>query len=349
MNRQAKRRKALQTLRETGMTDAEIEEQLGRSIPELLGESEPKSVTHSNTAKDEILDVEIVSIDESTDTPMKGGDTRARGVPVSLPARLAGNGTDQTYSLGFPPQYSEEWWQTASPEVQAGRCRGHSTRTGERCRKSAIAGSTVCRFHGGAAPQVKAAARARLENAADRMARNLLRLGEQAESEAVQLGATNSALDRAGILKPTQVEIGPMSPKPYEEIFEDIGGGSREESRARRGFVPPSVDYPEHDPDFDRIHRESSSLSKEGDTPTHTQPVPPTQRNTPAQRSSAGKRVEGTVGGPQSSDSERAVADSAESAVYLARRANEASGALPAQRAIESGHRRYRAHRRSIY
>ena len=57
------------------------------------------------------------------------------------------------------------------------------------------------------APQVKAAARARLENAADRMARNLLGLATEAESETVKLGATNSALDRAGLKPPAEVVL----------------------------------------------------------------------------------------------------------------------------------------------
>ena len=39
------------------------------------------------------------------------------------------------------------------------RCRAHSKRSGERCRRLAIPGGTVCVMHGGAAPQVAAAAR----------------------------------------------------------------------------------------------------------------------------------------------------------------------------------------------
>jgi hypothetical protein len=42
------------------------------------------------------------------------------------------------------------------------KCRAHSSRTGKPCRKEAILGTTVCRFHGGAAPQVQAKARERL-------------------------------------------------------------------------------------------------------------------------------------------------------------------------------------------
>ena len=47
----------------------------------------------------------------------------------------------------------------------------------------------------------------RLEMAADRMARQLLGLAESAASEAVQLAATNSALDRGGIQAKTAVSV----------------------------------------------------------------------------------------------------------------------------------------------
>jgi hypothetical protein len=43
------------------------------------------------------------------------------------------------------------------------RCKAHSSRTGERCKRWAIRGGTVCSTHGGRSPAVKAAARRRLE------------------------------------------------------------------------------------------------------------------------------------------------------------------------------------------
>jgi hypothetical protein len=56
------------------------------------------------------------------------------------------------------------------------------------------------------------------------MVGNLFDLAVNAESEAVQLGATNSALDRAGV--------------PYQEVvWDSISHGSRAESRAARGYV----------------------------------------------------------------------------------------------------------------
>jgi hypothetical protein len=49
----------------------------------------------------------------------------------------------------------------------APRCSAKSKQTGERCKQRPVPGGTVCRFHGGAAPQVQAKAEEReLERAA---------------------------------------------------------------------------------------------------------------------------------------------------------------------------------------
>jgi len=42
------------------------------------------------------------------------------------------------------------------------QCTAHSKQSGERCKRFAIPGGRVCHYHGGAIPQVKDAARARL-------------------------------------------------------------------------------------------------------------------------------------------------------------------------------------------
>lgn len=55
-------------------------------------------------------------------------------------------------------KYSEEYW---AEREQRGRCTAHN-KDGSRHKQPAIAGSTVCYRHGGAAPQVKAAANRRL-------------------------------------------------------------------------------------------------------------------------------------------------------------------------------------------
>lgn len=79
------------------------------------------------------------------------------------------------------------------------KCTAKSSRTGEPCQKWAIQGGTVCNTHGGAAPQVKKAARERIQDAADEVAGELVRLALHGDSESVRLGAIRDLLDRAGL------------------------------------------------------------------------------------------------------------------------------------------------------
>jgi hypothetical protein len=86
------------------------------------------------------------------------------------------------------------------------KCTAHSSRTGEPCKLPPLRGMEVCRSHGGAAPQVKAKARQRIEAAADRMARELLRMAvDENVSDTVKLAAIRDALDRAGLGAKTAV------------------------------------------------------------------------------------------------------------------------------------------------
>lgn len=127
-------------------------------------------------------------------------------------------------------------WDRGNP---ARRCVAKSRRTGERCRRWAIRGGTVCTTHGGSTRHIKRKAQERLDNAADRMARELLGIAVSADSEAVRLAAVRDALDRAGMNPKTAVEV---SVAPYEQVLGDLAGVahvSRAESRARRGIPEP--------------------------------------------------------------------------------------------------------------
>ncbi len=132
-------------------------------------------------------------------------------------------------------KWSEQWWANAKPETQAHRCAAHR-KNGDRCKRAAIKGGRVCPHHGGNAPAVKAKARQRLEEAADRMARELLKMAiDESVSDAVKLAAIRDALDRAGLSAKTAVSV-EVGRRPFEEIFDDIAGGSRAESRRQRGL-----------------------------------------------------------------------------------------------------------------
>ena len=117
-------------------------------------------------------------------------------------------------------------------------CSAHRT-NGEPCRKTAVRGTEppLCMSHGAAAPAVRRKARVRLELAADRMAKELLGIASADDAPpAVKLAAIRDALDRAGLSSKTAVEIEVGPTKEFESILTAaLEGGSRAESRARRG------------------------------------------------------------------------------------------------------------------
>jgi uncharacterized Zn finger protein (UPF0148 family) len=116
------------------------------------------------------------------------------------------------------------------------RCKAHK-KTGEQCQLPPINGTTVCGSHGGRAPQVKAKARQRLEEAADRMARELLRMADGSGDEKTKLAAIRDALDRAGLTAKQAMTV-EHELKPWQTMFANLERRSRDapesaETRAR--------------------------------------------------------------------------------------------------------------------
>ena len=123
------------------------------------------------------------------------------------------------------------------------QCTAHRSKTGERCRRAAINGGTTCATHGGRAVQVKRKARQRLEEAADRMAKELLKIAvDDNVPESVRITAIRDALDRAGVQARTAVDVS-VSTRPFEVIFDQqLSGGSRSDFRMSQEGIDPNAD-----------------------------------------------------------------------------------------------------------
>lgn len=121
------------------------------------------------------------------------------------------------------------------------RCTARSSRTGERCKRPAMLGGNVCYHHGGNAPQVKAKAQRRLQQAADALVQRLLGMALDGDTpDHVALQAIRDALDRAGLGAKQAVEVG-VELKPWETMMMDFANISRERQAAlERGEIPPA-------------------------------------------------------------------------------------------------------------
>jgi hypothetical protein len=106
-------------------------------------------------------------------------------------------------------------------------CKAKSKRTGLPCRQPAIPGGTVCHYHGGAAPQTKAAAVRRLEAAADSLAARLVRIALDSADENTAIRAISTALDRAGVTAKQAVAVGVDEDGPWRRVLDGITGVAR--------------------------------------------------------------------------------------------------------------------------
>jgi hypothetical protein len=116
------------------------------------------------------------------------------------------------------------------------RCTGTSTRSGERCKKAALKGATVCATHGGSAPQVKAAAKRReLERKANAEAQRMV------AKAGVEQDPIEHLLDSL-YLATALVQV-------WGEMVADIDAKAEEESEGERGFLRGELGYEEIESD----------------------------------------------------------------------------------------------------
>jgi hypothetical protein len=87
----------------------------------------------------------------------------------------------------------------------------------------AARGANVCRVHGGSAPQVKAAAQRRIQQALDAAAKRLTGFAfDEGVSESIALAAVNGILDRGGLGAKQALEVSAKPPEPWMELLGDV-------------------------------------------------------------------------------------------------------------------------------
>jgi len=215
---------AIKKLREAGMTEEEIREALAE-MREELGIS-------AETAKGFDSVANLPAVIDSADG--HGGSRRLDREYSETPGRDKRNTSTIKENVA---QYDSILEQNAERRCVATNAEG------ARCRKYAIPGGTVCRTHGGATRHVVSQARIRNEMASVKLMSKLHEIAfDDNRPASVQLDAIKDALNRSGLTKPTQVEVGPMTPQ--EQIFADIIGGSRDAYRNGSGFVEGLDDSP---------------------------------------------------------------------------------------------------------
>ena len=97
----------------------------------------------------------------------------------------------------------------ARPKI---RCRAHK-KSGDQCRRWAIAGGAVCPVHGGSAGQVRRKAAARIEASLDRAALAIVRLMEDPDTPpAIKLAAARDLLDRGDLTGRARLQIDGQAP-----------------------------------------------------------------------------------------------------------------------------------------
>src|SRR3954467_731607 len=106
------------------------------------------------------------------------------------------------------------------PRSQKVTCTAHR-RDGMRCKGAPIKGATVCRLHGGSAPQVRDAARKRILAAADPVAARLIEIALNVGTETQHaIAAIIQVLNRAGVVGPAPTNEGTGGQVLWEEFVE---------------------------------------------------------------------------------------------------------------------------------
>lgn len=136
----------------------------------------------------------------------RSGDRR-RFSPPDSPAAAPDAKKRKAPKAPAKPSKAKTKAPAAAEKPTRRQCTATSRTTGNRCGQRPIPGGTVCRYHGGAAPQVQRSARGRLAELVMPAIETLNHERENAKRSADRQRAANSILDRAGITRGHSAEV----------------------------------------------------------------------------------------------------------------------------------------------
>ncbi|WP_139813480.1 hypothetical protein [Mycobacterium simiae] len=251
---------AIKKLREAGLSEPEIQDELAK-IREGLG------ISGESAERDDNLPAVIERRNDSA-----GRRERTRSKKAAFKPKPGYDEHGNSLDAEKVARYNEVL--ANHPEKQ---CVATNTK-GERCRSYAIPGARVCRNHGGATRHVKEAARVRLEMASNRLVGKLVEIAfDDSRPAAVQLDAIKDSLNRAGLTKPAQVEVGPI--KPFEMVFDSISSERSGSDSNHADSNQGSLDWPMYDRGTESIdpQHESPEFEPPAQREARTTEQPPTQ------------------------------------------------------------------------
>ncbi|PXA68530.1 hypothetical protein CTB96_18235 [Cryobacterium arcticum] len=140
-------------------------------------------------------------------------------------------------------------------------------------------------MHGGAAPQVRAAAQVRLLMRADDLMSALLRIAlDDKQPVQARLVAIRDGLDRAGLASKQEIEIGVTARPTYEDVLEGVLVDVAEDRDEDPNVLDAEVvdDTEEREKDHDR--READRAERKALTPQRTRPKVSTEERAAQER-----------------------------------------------------------------
>ena len=136
---------------------------------------------------------------------MSGREALSTGEAINMGDEARGEAAGRRRAPGKPRGL-------ASPNPDRARCKAHK-KNGDQCKNAPLTAQTTCRFHGGGTKAARQKAQERIIGASDLAAKRLMEfMNNKRVPWSVRLAATNSLLDRAGIVQAQILKVGVASP-----------------------------------------------------------------------------------------------------------------------------------------